>query len=144
MTDRSDAKARGARLWDVLEAAGLLTYGADISGEAVRGALGIEMPEFGRREDFARIELLELSAVDHVRQRLIENGMYIARSPDGYRVLLPSENLRQVDAYMRSASRKVTRARKLQEMTPAASDRPDGRAARIFMREQSAKGFSPV
>ena len=53
-----------------------------------------------------------------------------------HRVLLPSENKAQVDAYMESADRKLERALKLSRNSPKASHLPDQTEARIMMRRK--------
>ena len=99
---------------------GLLEYGSVIKGEDVRDILGIEYPEVGTKKDFDEVALAELGAVDYVRNILLGEGKFIASHQGDYRILLPSENKRQVDAYMQQADRKLRRARKLSSNTPPA------------------------
>ena len=47
------------------------------------------------------------------------DGKFIASHQGDYRILLPSENKRQVDAYMSQADRKLRRAHKLSRNTPS-------------------------
>lgn len=117
---------------------GMIGYGESISGEFVRNVIGLTMPEVATRAQFAAISLKELAAVDFVRAELLKIGMYLARDGEDYRILTPSENLRQVDTYMRDAARKMNRARLLKEMTPARHAVHDNRSARIFMRQEAA------
>lgn len=127
-------------LYDALEAKGLLEYGSFIHGDLVRAVLGIEMPQVGSRADFAAIALLELSAIDGVREILLNVGKYIAGSGDGYRILTPGENAIQVDRYLSHAANKIRRARKLARTTPAmTSDRPDQTGARLLLLAKSIR-----
>ena len=102
-----------------LRGRGLLEYGSVIKGEEVRDILGIEYPEVGTKKDFDEVALAELGAVDYVRNILLGEGKFIASHQGDYRILLPSENKRQVDAYMQQADRKLRRARKLSRATMA-------------------------
>ena len=103
-----------------LRGRGLLEYGSVMKGEEVRDILGIEYPEVGTKKDFDEVALAELGAVDYVRNILLGEGKFIASHQGDYRILLPSENKRQVDAYMQQADRKLRRARKLSSNTPPA------------------------
>lgn len=98
---------------------GLLEYGSVIKGDEVREILGIEYPEVGTKKDFDEVALAELGAVDYVRNVLLGEGKFIASHQGDYRILLPSENKRQVDAYMSQADRKLRRAHKLSRNTPS-------------------------
>lgn len=142
MAERGEAMAD---FFDELEARGLLDYGAVIEGQLVRELMAIDLPEFGRKADFDRAALAELSAVGYVRDQLLKNGKYLSGTAGGYRVLLPSENARQVDALMESASRKLSRARVLNATTPAEFQaQVDQQEARISMtRTGMASRFRP-
>ena len=106
-------------LLTTLRGRGLLEYGSVISGDDVREILGIEYPEFGTKKEFDEVALAELGAIDYVRNVLLGEGKFIASTHGDYRILLPSENKRQVDAYMQQADRKLRRAQKLSRNTPA-------------------------
>jgi hypothetical protein len=142
MADRAEAMAD---FFDELDARGLLDYGAVIEGQLVRELMVIDLPEFGRKADFDRAALAELSAIGYVRDQLLKNGKYLAGTAGGYRVLLPSENARQVDALMESASRKLSRARVLNATTPVEFQaQVDQQEARISMtRTGMASRFRP-
>lgn len=131
--------------YDELESRGLLDYGAVIEGRLVRELLDIELPEYGRKADFDRAALAELSAIGYVRDQLLKNGKYLAGTSGGYRVLLPSENAKQVDALMDSASRKLSRARILNATTPDEFQAQfDQQEARISMaRSGMSSRFRP-
>jgi hypothetical protein len=101
---------------------GLTEYGAFISEETVRECLGIEFPEVATKKEFDAIALQELGAIDYVRGALINEGKYIKGILNGYRVLTPSENAGQVEAYMSSADGKLRRAIKLAKNTPKIAD----------------------
>ena len=105
-------------LLTALEANGLTDYGSDIPREFVHEVLGIVMPEIATKKEFDAIAILELGAVDYVRNILLGQGKYITASKSGYRVLLPSENVSQVEAYIGQADKKLSRALKLSRNTP--------------------------
>ena len=123
-----------------LKARGLLVYGSEFSAAEVQEILGLTVPEVGTRAEFNALALAELTAVDHVRNVLLGQGMYLAGTRTGYRVLLPSENAQQVEQYMASADRKLNRALKLSQNTPAAVARPtDQTEARIALKRQGLR-----
>ncbi len=97
---------------------GLTEFGSVIPGETVREIIGIEYPEFGTKKDFDEVALTELGAVDYCRNVLLGEGKFLASNNGDYRILLPSENKRQIDAYMAQADRKLRRAQKLSRNTP--------------------------
>jgi hypothetical protein len=135
-------------LLTALRERGLLEYGSVIKGEDVRDILGIEYPEIGTKKDFDEVALAELGAVDYVRNILLGEGKFIASHQGDYRILLPSENKRQVDAYMSQADRKLRRAHKLSRNTPSAeSYKPNANAdVRIAMKIGNARnraGLNP-
>lgn len=105
-------------LLDELRKRQLTEYGTDIPGETIREILGIDYPEFGSKKAFDEVALTELAAVDYCRNVLLGEGKFLASENGGYRILLPSENKRQVDAYMAQADRKLRRAQKLSRNTP--------------------------
>ena len=135
-------------LLTALRGRGLLEYGSVIKGEEVRDILGIEYPEVGTKKDFDEVALAELGAVDYVRNILLGEGKFIASHQGDYRILLPSENKRQVDAYMQQADRKLRRAHKLSRNTPnVESYKPNANAdVRIAMKIGNARnraGLNP-
>ena len=119
----------------------MLEYGSVIPGELVRECLGIEYPEYGTKQDFDSVSLQELSAIDYVRSALLSEGKYLASNNGNYRVLLPSENKQQIDAYVSQADRKLRRALKLSRNTPAFADKviADQSYARIVMKRESLR-----
>jgi hypothetical protein len=128
-------------LYDALAEEGLLEYGAFIPAEAVRQRIGLVMPEIGTKREFDRLSMLEMAAVDGVREILLNYGKYICQSGDGYRILTPGENSGQVDRYLAHAQNKIRRARKLERTSPAmTSGKPSQMAARILLSEQSKRG----
>lgn len=128
-------------LLTALRERGLLEYGSVIKGEDVRDILGIEYPEVGTKKDFDEVALAELGAVDYVRNILLGEGKFLASHQGDYRILLPSENKRQVDAYMSQADRKLRRAHKLSRNTPSAeSYKPHANSdVRIAMKIGNAR-----
>ena len=123
-------------VYDTLDQAGLFDFGAVIPRGMVYDLLGLDVPEVASKAVFDRIAMLELQAMDYCRNMLLGHGKYLAGTPSGYRVLLPSENKAQVDAYMESADRKLERALKLSRNSPKASHLPDQTEARIMMRRK--------
>lgn len=118
---------------------GLLEFGSAITGEEVRAILGIVIPAIGTKSDFDELALAELSAVDYVRNCLLEEGKYLKGVNGNYRVLLPSENARQVEAYMDSANRKLRRARKLNSNTPSDFTSPSDFMSGIRLHMKSSQ-----
>lgn len=123
-------------VYDALDQAGLFDFGAVIPRAMVYDLLGLDVPEVASKAVFDRIAMLELQALDYCRNMLLGHGKYLAGTPSGYRVLLPSENKAQVDSYMESADRKLERALKLSRNSPKASHLPDQTEARIMMRRK--------
>lgn len=125
-------------LLEELTARGLTDYGSIIETSLVHHLLGIVQPHTASKAVFDRLAMIELSAIDYCRNVLLGQGKYLQGTPSGYRVLLPSENRVQIDAYMGSADRKLSRALKLSRNTPVeAIDRPDQTETRILMKQTS-------
>lgn len=132
--------AKADDLLQHLKTLGLLQYGAVIEREVVHDFLGITMPALGTRAEFDAVSLAELSATGAVRDALLREGKYLAATRTGYRVLLPSENKAQIDAYMASARRKLNRAQKLNRTTPVAHNhQADQTEARILMQQEGLR-----
>ena len=129
-------------LLNALKQKDLLEYGSVITGELVREILNIEYPECGTREVFEGIALQELGAVDYVRNALLNEGKYLASNRGDYRILLPSENKRQIEAYTAQADRKIRRALKLSRHTPVSADKSvnDQQYARLVMKQEALRG----
>lgn len=128
----------GRDLLRVLRESDLLDYGSVIETAMVHDALGITVPEVASRAKFNELELLELGAIDYVRNVLLNDGKYIAACAGGYRILLPSENKKQVEAYIRSADKKNRRAHRLSVNTPVQhTTEQDQTNARIHFRQHS-------
>ena len=127
-------------LLSALGDAGLLEFGSVIPRQVVHDALGIVIPAVGTREVFASLALKELSAIDYCRSHLLDVGKYLAGTDAGYRILLPSENQKQVELYMSSADKKLGRALKLSKNSPAlANIKHDQIDARIHMKRQQTR-----
>ena len=135
MAENQSKRERLIDVFHALQSAGLFEYGAVIDRQTVYDVLDITVPEVASRAVFDRIAMLELQAMDYCRNILLGHGKYLAGTPSGYRVLLPSENQSQVDAYMQSADRKLARALKLSRNSPKSSELPDQTEARIMMRQ---------
>jgi len=118
------------RLYEELNAMGLLEYGSVFSGELVRDIIDLSLPSddelhqmtVGKAKSvFTSAALMEMAEIDYVRNILLGRGMYIKASGGGYVILLPSENAAQIDSYVSSADKKLRRALKLSRNTPADS-----------------------
>ena len=107
-----------AKLLQALIDRDLTDYGSFIEGSFVREVLDITLPEFGTRQEFDRISLAELAAIGYVRTQLLLEGKYIAADHGNYRILLPSENLRQVEAYLEASDNKRRKGALLLKNTP--------------------------
>jgi len=111
----------------VLTKEGLIEYGSVIPAKRIREIVGITPPSEDEVHDMSlgeitkvinKMALEELTAVDYVRNILLGRGMYLTNEKGDYRILLPSENKRQVELYMSSADRKLSRALKLSRNSP--------------------------
>lgn len=130
-------------LFDTLSDQGLLEYGSVIPRELVHDVLGIEVPTYAAKAVYDRLAMLELSAVDYCRNVLLGQGKYLMGTSSGYRVLLPSENSLQIDAYISSADRKLSRALKLSRSSPQrTTSQPDQTEARILMKRGSTRSIA--
>lgn len=139
MSDKSK-RDKFRDLFRFLDEAGLFEFGEFIERAMIYELLGLEMPALASKEVFDRLAMLELAAVDYCRNVLLGHGKYLAGVPSGYRVLLPSENKAQVDAYMYSADRKLLRALKLSRNMPDVNnDQPDQTEARIMMKRKGMR-----
>lgn len=128
-------------LHDELSQAGLLAYGSVIKGALVRSILKLEYPEVGTKKQFDAIALEEMAAIDYVRGVLLNHGKYIAGISGDYRILLPSENARQIELYMKSADRKLGRALKLSRNTPREASGSHGQIeARLMLKRHGLRG----
>jgi len=118
-----------------LDARGLLDYGSIIDSSLVHSLLDIEMPEFGTKAEFDKLSLIELAAIDYVRNILLGHGKYIGGTTTGYRIFLPSETADQVELYMAQADRKLSRALKLTRSAKRENFKaPDQTEVRILMK----------
>ena len=118
---------------------GLLEYGSVVDGNQFRELCGIETIEEGTIRDFNSMALQELKYSDYIKSALLREGKYFKSTPEGYRVLLPSENAAQVRSYMESADRKLQRGIMLDRNTPAEFKITDNEATRAFMKLQSRR-----
>ena len=97
----------------------LLEYGSTIDVKEFRSFFGIKYPEQATKSEFDSLALEELSCADFVRNILLNEGKYFKLDGASYRVLLPSENMHQVELMMKSSDKKLKRAIKLSKNTPA-------------------------
>jgi hypothetical protein len=125
---------------DYLIGDGLTEYGSIIPNELVYQLLKLQVPEVGTMKEFSAISLKVLAATDYVRNYLLGHGKYLLGTPSGYRILMPSENAEQVEAYMSSADGKLNRALKLSRNTPREPDeKADQIQARILMKKEGIR-----
>lgn len=115
-------------------------YGAIVKRSDVLDFLGITVPEMGTKKEFDAIALAEVDAMQSVRDTLLREGKYIKQDGEFYRVLLPSQNKEQVEAFMRAADRKLKRAVMLSKTTPAEHmDVHDNAGTRARMKRESIR-----
>jgi hypothetical protein len=105
-------------LFDNLLKNGLLDYGSVFESQIIRDFAGIKTPERASFKVFQDITLKELQIAGFIRDRLLQEGKYLKKDGDNYRILLPSENADQVKRMNESADKKYKRAILLQKMTP--------------------------
>ena len=118
----------------------LTEYGSVILADDVRQVLGLVIPKMGTQRQFRDLALAELTAVDYVRNILLGKGKYLTMRDGDYRILLPSENARQVEAYMSQADKKLKRALKLTKSSQqVANQAPDNTNVRIMMKREAIK-----
>jgi len=130
----------GRDLMGFLDNKGLLEFGSVIMGDDVRDRIGIEYPETANRATFNALALTELAAVDYVRNTLLGHGKYLSQSNGDYRILLPSENLRQCERYIRNATKKLNRSLKLSRNTPDIERKEfDNMSVRAMMKKESIR-----
>lgn len=119
---------------------GLTDYGSVILADDVRQVLGLVIPKMGTQRQFRDLALAELTAVDYCRNLLLGKGKYLTMRDGDYRILLPSENARQVEAYMAQADKKLKRALKLTKSSQqVANQAPDNTNVRIMMKRESIR-----
>jgi hypothetical protein len=137
----TSAKHRGKCLLQWMRHSGLDEFGSVIIGDKVREIINIQYPEMGTRAEFDNLALAELAAVDYARNILLGEGKYLAQSGGDYRILLPSENVRQINQYMSHADKKLKRALKLSRNTPTTDERDhqDNTSVRIMMKREAIR-----
>lgn len=122
-----------------LEERNLLEFGSDIPTELVHELLEIEMPSYAAKAVYNRLAMIELAAIDYCRNILLGHGKYLSGTRTGYRILLPSENKGQIDSYMSSADRKLSRALKLSRNSIADTVVHDQTEARIMLKRSGVR-----
>jgi hypothetical protein len=118
---------------------GLTEFGSVINGELVHHILGIEMPMTAPKSVYDQLALIELTCIDYCRNVLLGEGKYLSGTPSGYRILLPSENKKQIEGYVGSADRKLNRALKLSRNSPVDTDTHDQIEARIMLKQSERR-----
>ncbi len=123
-----------------LKEAGFLEYGAVMESMLFREVFGVEEITYpAERRDIEKQVLEELTCIDYVRNKLLNEGKYIKRDGDIYRVLLPSENAGQVLSYMNSADNKLKKGIKLNTNTPTEYKINANDEVRAIMKRESIK-----
>jgi hypothetical protein len=141
------ANRDGKDLLSKLDSEKQLEYGAVILGEDVRNHLDLPLPSIeGKtiqqvKRELDSVALMEMAAIDYVRNVLLGRGMYIKNDNGNYRILLPSENKVQIEAYVSSADRKLSRALKLSRNTPTVDNivRDNCIETRISMKKNNLR-----
>lgn len=136
--DEGSNMTDGERLWFAMQDAGLVKHGVLIEESFVRETLGIVIPETGSFKSFQRLALIELNAIDYVREQLLNLGMCMPKHDGVYRIPLPSENVVIVSNWIDAASRKLRRANKLRSNTDrTVAPEVDQTSARILMQQEA-------
>lgn len=129
-----------AELLQTLREAGLTEYGSVIPASDIRKMLNLTMPRVGSKQDFDRVALAELAAIGYVRNHLLDEGKYITADGDSYRILLPSENAKQVEAYLEASNRKRRKGLRLLKSTPpGTAEFPSQLESRLSMRDSERR-----
>jgi hypothetical protein len=132
------SKREGRELFAELEAGNMLDYGNFIPARIVRDCIGLDYPEVATKREFDQLGLREMAAIDYVRNILLGIGKYISAVSGGYRILTISENVEQVEQYMSSADRKLSRGLKLLKNTPRErGSYPDQAEARMELKREA-------
>ena len=141
----------GKDLFSMLKDRGHLVYGGAFSGELVQEKLGINIPETEARvllsnttlaeikDMLANLTLIELAAIGYIKDELLKQGMALVSRGGDYRILLPSENAKQIRNYQSSASRKLLRALKLIKNSPDKTVEHDKKEVRLVMQRASIR-----
>jgi hypothetical protein len=136
----SEEKSIEKTLYETLLNSSELEYGSTFKRSRVLDIMGIEDIEFGTQKEFQVQELAELSGIGYMRNILINQGKWIIRKGETYRILHPSENSSQIDSFMRSGSNAYLKASKLAKSTdPRFLIEHDQLAAKIQSRRKAAK-----
>lgn len=133
-------------VFNALKEQGLFNYGEAISRCDLLKLFGVEilnehdaehMTFNDIRTHLESENLKELAIVDFIRNALLKDGKYFSRNKSQYRVALPSENAQMADNYMKSASRKIRKARILLKSTPQDALLESGNiASRLLIAER--------
>ena len=132
-------KNRGEDLFQYMRTRGLTEYGSIILVSDVQSVLGIVIPEMGPKHIFDELALIELGAVDYVKNLLLGEGKAFIRHKDAYRILLPSENADFIKRYMNAADRKIKRALKLSRNSPVTDAKPHDLTVQLMMKQESIR-----
>lgn len=117
----------------------MLEYGSSITGKEFRSMCDIDEVEVGTKAEFDSMGLQELGYADYIRKNLLDEGKYFKQERDGYRILTPSENIGQVEAYMKAADGKLKRGIKLSQNTPVLQKSSNQDVVRMMMKKESIR-----
>ena len=151
-----ESPSAGKSLLEYLRLRGLDEYGSVIPTDVIREVIGATIPGIDSVEDCrdrlsAKLliaaardaDLKVLGATTYVRNVLLKEGKYLRQDGSNYRILLPSENMEQVERYQNSAMRKDKCAlilyRNTKEMETQHRDHTE---SRIMMRMESRQNRS--
>ena len=109
---------KAKELFALLEKKNLLNYGSVIPASLIREAVDLHYPETGSYKEFKELELLELSFIGWVKDKLLNEGKTLVQRGDSYRIPLASENAYEAERLHSAANRKTARAEKLLRNTP--------------------------
>jgi len=129
----------GKELYAHLKSKGLLEYGSVVTELEIQNFLGISYPEVGTHDQFKSLDLIMLAVTDYVRNILLGTGKAFIQSKGDYRVLLPSENAKYIEGYMKSADKKLQRALKLSKNQPATDIKQDDKTVQIMLKKESIR-----
>lgn len=134
------------KVFDHFNNSGQLDYGSVIPSTTLAQVAGISFPTINGASAAAIIrgvnayELKMLEYSGFIVDKLLDMGKYLKKDGDTYRVLMPSENEGQVNAYISAGTKKLSRAERLHRSTPVnVSQMVSNTSNRIFSKQQRAK-----
>jgi len=126
-------------LYNHLNEQGKLEYGSFVSELEIHEFLGLVYPEHGTRAQYKALDLTMLAVTDYIKSILLGEGKAFVSSQGDYRVLLPSENAKYIEKYMRAADKKLKRALKLSRNQPLGDVVQDNKSVKIMLKQEALK-----